>query len=311
MIVSASRRTDIPAFYAEWFIHRLEEGYALVSNPRNPGRISKVPLSPKIVDCIVFWTKNPAPMLCCLEQIAALGYAFYFQFTLTPYGPAVETGLPPKENIEETFLELSRRIGKERVHWRYDPVFVDNHHTVAWHTEQFDRLCKKLQHATGRCTLSFLDAYKSLGNAFQPMSSPEMHAIAKAFSAIAAEYGIPLYTCAEEIDLQGYGIAHGACIDQRLVKKAAGYRISAQQAKSLRGACCCVESVDIGAYDTCANGCRYCYATAGSKGRMALRCHAPHGPMLTGYPLGNETITERVAASQRRAQISFLEEVDL
>ena len=124
MILSVSRRTDIPAFYSDWFLRRLQEGYCLVRNPMNPRQISRIALSPKVVDCIVFWTKNPAPLLQKLPEIRRMGYEFYFQFTLTPYGRDLEQNLPAKNVLLSTFRKLGQLIGPERVVWRYDPIVV-------------------------------------------------------------------------------------------------------------------------------------------------------------------------------------------
>lgn len=128
MIVSASRRTDIPAFYGAWMMRRLDAGYALVRSPYSAHRVSRVPLTPDVVDCIVFWTKNPIPMEAAFPQIAAMGFPFYVQFTLTPYGPELEQCLPPKQTLVEAFLRLSDLLGAARVVWRYDPVIVDTAH---------------------------------------------------------------------------------------------------------------------------------------------------------------------------------------
>lgn len=145
MIVSASRRTDIPAFYGAWMMRRLDAGYALVRSPYSAHRVSRVPLTPDVVDCIVFWTKNPIPMEAAFPQIAAMGFPFYVQFTLTPYGPELEQCLPPKQTLVEAFLRLSDLLGAARVVWRYDPVIVDTAHPVSWHIEAFGRMCGRLQ----------------------------------------------------------------------------------------------------------------------------------------------------------------------
>ena len=129
MIVSASRRTDIPAFYSDWFFRRLEEGYLYVKNPMNPRQVSKILLSPDTVDCFVFWTKDPGPMMERLSVLNRLGYPYYFQFTLTPYGTDVEPGVPHKNELVRTFRELSCRLGPERVIWRYDPVLLSPSYT--------------------------------------------------------------------------------------------------------------------------------------------------------------------------------------
>ncbi|MFQ8600525.1 MAG: DUF1848 family protein [Oscillospiraceae bacterium] len=162
MILSASRRTDIPAHYADWFWNRIEAGSVLVRNPVNPRQISRISLDPALVDCIVFWSKDPAPLLATLPALAERGYPYLFQFTLTPYGPSLEKNLRPKREILHTFRCLSRMIGPERVHWRYDPVLLNDTCTPDWHKAAFASLCRALSGYTRACTISFLDGYGKL-----------------------------------------------------------------------------------------------------------------------------------------------------
>lgn len=306
MIVSASRRTDIPAYYSQWLLDRLREGYVLIPHPRNARRLGRVELSPDNVDCLVFWTKNPAPMLDRLPQIEAMGYLFYFQFTLTPYGPEVERNLPPKREIIRTFRELSRRIGPQRMVWRCDPVMITEKYPVAWHLERFRELCEALQGTACRCVFSFIDPYPHIGRALRTPSREEMLAVAEGFSRIAAGYRLPLFTCAEEIDLSRFSIGHGACIDRDLIGRIVGRPIRARKDPGQRPACGCMESVDIGAYDTCPSGCAYCYATTSEKAvRDRMRAHDPGSPLLTGIPRGDEIITDRTTPSQKINQLSL------
>jgi DNA repair photolyase len=304
VIISASRRTDIPALYSEWFLKRLETGFAMMPNPRDARRLGRVALSPDVVDCIVFWTKNAASMLDKLRQIEAMGYSFYFQFTLTPYDRSLEANLPPKTELIETFRELANRIGAERVVWRYDPIVLDAVHSARWHFEQFGRLCEKLSPFTRRCVFSFIDPYRKIGSAFRAIDRREMLAVASVFSEIAARYAIELRTCAEEVDLEEYGIHHASCIDRELIEQIVGYKLTSKRDKNQRPACRCVESVDIGAYNTCVNGCAYCYATSG--GASARRQgHDPNAPMLTGWPAGSEIVSDRTRPSHREGQLSL------
>ena len=307
MIISVSRRTDIPALYSEWFMNRLKEGYLLIPYPRNANRIGRVQLSPNNVDCIAFWTKNPAPMLKKLSLLNAMGYAaYYIQFTLTPYDKSVESGLPPKAELLETFMEMSRRIGKKRSIWRYDPVFIDGNHSINWHIAKFSEMCKKLQGYTEHCAISFIDVYRNIASSFRAMTQTEIKAIAEAFSHIAGQCGISLYTCSEEIDLLEYGIGHNACVDKDLIEQIIGYEIKAKRDVNQRSACKCIESVDIGAYDTCSHGCAYCYATSSKKTVLRnVAEHNPNAPMITGFPRGDEIISERTTESQKIEQISL------
>lgn len=300
MILSASRRTDIPSYYGEWFVNRLRDGYVLIPNPYNPRRLSRLRLSPETVDLIVFWSKNPAPVLPWLDAVSELGYPFYFQYTLTPYGRSWEPGLPEVSQRLETMLTLSRRLGKGRVVWRYDPIIVEDHFPPAYHAEQFNMLCRRLTGAVDTCVISFADRYSHNKNIIPAMSMEAMQAVARSFSGIAGQYGIRLTACCEDSWLADCGIEQSACIDPRRVEAILGCPISAKKDPGQRPGCGCMESVDIGTYGTCLNGCRYCYATKSTAAaRRNWERHDPASPLLTGWPRGGELIAERQTASCR------------
>lgn len=304
MILSASRRTDIPAFYSAWMMRRLEEGFVLVPNPRNPKRLGRVALSPDSVDCIVFWSKNPAPMLDKLDAIGRMGYRFYFEFTVTPYGEALEPGLPPLAARIDTFRRLSDILGPERVDWRCDPIMMNTNFPASWHRDRFGELCAALADSTRRCILSFIDVYPHLKKRLTGMNETEMRAIARDFSNIARQFDLPLFTCAEEIDLSEWDIGHASCIDGEKIGRIAGYPVAAKKDPGQRAACGCIESVDIGVYDTCSHGCVYCYATTSASAvTRRTQAHDPDSPMLTGCPSGDEIITDRTRPSCRTTQL--------
>ncbi len=161
MILSASRRTDIPNYYADWFMGRIREGYCCVRNPMNPRQVSRIDLAPQAVDCIVFWTKNPAGLLPRLKELR--DYTYYFQFTLTGYGRDIEPNLPDKrEKLIPAFRELSEKIGKERVIWRYDPIFVNEKYTVSYHLKAFEEIADRLAGYTEQVVISFVDLYAKI-----------------------------------------------------------------------------------------------------------------------------------------------------
>ncbi len=301
MIISASRRTDIPAFYAEWLINRLEEGFVLVPSPKIPERLGHIELSPANVDCIVFWTKNPRPMLDKLDRLDDMGFPYYFQFTLTPYSRDIEGGLPEKTELVKTFQALSGHIGPERLVWRYDPIFTDKNHSASWQMESFSRLCEALHPYTKRCIISFIDIYPNNGALYRTMTEKEIYRIADGFSQTAAKYGLALFTCAEKISLDSFGIGHAACIDPHMIERILGCPITSKKDTNQRPACGCAESVDIGVYGTCVHDCTYCYAASGKRGAV----HDPKSPMLTGWPRGDEIITNRTLPSQKVTQISL------
>lgn len=297
MIISASRRTDIPAFYPAWFLNRLRAGEAWF--PLRGNKVGHAALSPEWVDCIVFWTKNPLPLMGMLEEISRMGYAYYFQFTLTPYEMPMERGLSPAARIE-AFCRLSDKLGPERVDWRYDPVILGGAYTVEYHLTRFQALCEKLWRYTTRCVFSFMDSYAHTGN-LSGGSPAEMLLIAQGFSRIAKRYRLPLFTCGEEIDLSPYGIGHAACIDPQKIARITGWPMGGKKDPGQRRECGCMESVDIGAYDTCPGGCAYCYANAN---RPVQYRHDPRWPMLTGQ-LGTAPVLERTGPSLKIGQTSL------
>lgn len=228
MIISASRRTDIPTYYSEWFMQRIKEGYVLARNPMNAHQVSRISLNPEVVDGIVFWTKNPLPMLDKLPLLK--DYMYYFQFTLNGYEQDVEAGVPPKDKfIVPGFQRLSDMLGPERVIWRYDPILLNNKYTFNYHVQRFAELAKQLAPYTKQCTISFLDMYAKTernmqGLAVQPWSLEQMDAMAKALAEIAHSYGLELATCAEGIELDKYGIKHAHCITAACLKSCSAAR---------------------------------------------------------------------------------------
>lgn len=311
MIISASRRTDIPAFYSEWLMNRLKEGYALVPNPQNPLRFSRVSLAAEVVDCIVFWTKNPAPMLPKLGEITAMGYPFYFQFTLTPYGRNIEKNLPDKQTLLQTFQTLSCILGPERVVWRYDPVIITEQMNVDYHLQCFEALASALEGYTHRCTISFLDFYPKLGRSLQEIGAIEarkadVQQIAGGFSKIAQRHNLHLFTCCEPVDLSQYGVSHASCIDGKLIEEILNCSIYFQKDKNQRPGCGCMQSVELGSYDCCTHGCKYCYATSSAKAVQAnALSHHPQAPVLFGDVPKKAIIIEKQMFSVKDGQIEF------
>lgn len=306
MIISASRRTDIPALYPEWFVNRLKEGEVLVPNPYNRKKVSRIRLSPDTVDCIVFWTKNPQPLLPYLKEIDRMEYEYCFQMTVTDYEEDMEGQVPSTAESMATFLLLSERLGRGRIDWRFDPVLLTEKYSIPYHLEQFEMMCEWMHKATTRCIISFVDDYK--GSTYLEPEQEEIEKLAEGLSKIAGKYSLPLYTCAEKIDLSGYGIRHGACIDKEKLHELIGYKLDLKKDPGQRKECRCAESVDIGMYDTCIHGCRYCYATANMESaQKKYEQHDPDSPILVGHLKGDEVITDRSTVSSRDNQISLFD----
>ncbi len=289
MIISASRRTDIPALYPDWFINRIREGFALVQNPFDARMFSRVDLSPQNVDAIVFWTRNARPILKYLDELNRNGYRYYFQYTLNAYPNILEPGLPSPSDAIAAFKDLSRAVGKERVIWRFDPIVVSDLTSEEWICNNFEGLTDELQGFTQRVTISFVDFYTKVTRSLSRITGStgikfyDMHEdpvkllrIASRLAEIAHSRSMNIYSCAEILDLAKVEIARGQCISDELLSSLFGITVSGEKDKYQRKACRCVGSKDIGRYDTCVHGCVYCYANASRE--AARRNHAAHDP---------------------------------
>ncbi|MCI7768138.1 MAG: DUF1848 domain-containing protein [Oscillospiraceae bacterium] len=313
MILSVSRRTDIPAFYSEWFLRRIREGYVYVRNPMNPHQISSVSLSPEAVDCIVFWTKDPSPMLCRLNELD--GYKYYFQYTLNNYGREIEPNIPPLEARLEAFAELSEKIGRERVIWRYDPILFTDHYTAGYHLESFSRLADELSGYTEKCVFSFVDIYPSKNGGrlsrigSRPLSEGELDSFIKGLSEIAAAHDLTLASCAENINGSEYGIIPNSCIDRELIERLIGAELNIKP-DGQRANCRCVKCDDIGSYDTCPHGCIYCYANYRPENTNKRLCRYDAGsPLLCdSVDAAADRITVRAVSSCKKPKPAFSEE---
>lgn len=310
MILSVSRRTDIPAFYSEWFMNRIKEGYVMVRNPMSYHAISKVNIHPDVVDCIVFWTKNPAPIIPYLPELDAQ-YKYYFQYTINAYGAEIEPKLPTLNDRIDNFIALSKKLGKDRVIWRYDPIIITEKYNLDWHKKAFEYIASKLSGFTDSCVFSYLDMYdKIVGNmrtvnAFS-LSAEAMKTIAISLNEIAVTQNIKLKTCSEDIDLSALGIERSCCIDPCLIASILGCKLHAKKDPNQRASCGCIESIDIGQYNTCRHGCKYCYANYSTQSVYANASkHDPLSPMLLGNVDNGDKITERKVKSLIDDQISF------
>ncbi|MBE5783607.1 MAG: DUF1848 domain-containing protein [Clostridiales bacterium] len=307
MILSVSRRTDIPRWYMPWLMNRIHAGYAIMQNPMNAGQYFRVDLSPKVVDCIVFWSKDPYPALEYLDELSERGFQYYFQFTLTPYGQDLERFLRPKEEIEKTFIELSGKTGKDRVIWRYDPIILNRELTMEWHKTQFLRMCEKIGAHTDTVTISFVDIYSKLHHAaLRSIMDEEMKELAGFIGDTAKRFGLKAVACSESGDFSAYGIGRSACIDRARIEKLLGCALDIPRDKNQRANCGCCQSVDIGAYNTCTNGCIYCYAnTSEGAAKRKYEAHDPRGEMLFGTVPENAPIRERKSVSWKTGQLTW------
>lgn len=310
MILSASRRTDIPCFYSDWFLNRIKEGWLYVRNPMNPRQVSKIDISPAVVDCMVFWTKNPEPMLEHLEELKE--YAYYFQFTLTPYGQDIEPYVPhKKEKMIAVFQRLSEKIGKERIIWRYDPVLFNEVYTEEYHRKAFGQMAEALCGYTEKCVISFVDIYAKNRKAMEALrlsekSEAELKEFALFLSRTAGKYGIEVVSCAEKLDLTECGVKRSSCIDRELIEKITGSRLNIAKDSGQRLECGCMESIEVGAYDTCLNGCKYCYANVSrQRAEENFKRYDAKAPFLCGALQSEDKVTVRKVSSLKENQLDI------
>lgn len=301
MILSVSRRTDIPAFFSDWFYNRIKAGYVCVRNPMNRNQVSRIKLSPDLIDCIVFWSKNPKPMLHRLDELK--DYMYYFQFTINPYNQELETFVPVKESIIDTFKYLSDVIGPKRVIWRYDPILFTKNIDIEYHLKYYEAIAKRLAPYVQTCVISFVDQYKKTqrnlkNTTARELQLDEMMILAVGLVAIASKYGIKIQSCAEQIELEQIGIMHGRCIDNILIEDLLGVKLVVSKDKNQRLECGCVQSIDIGEYNTCSHNCLYCYANFNrelvSKNRAQ---HNPTSPLLIGNLQSDDIVKDRIIQS--------------
>ncbi len=311
MLISASRRTDIPACYPQWFLNRMREGFALVPNPRNLRQLSRVSLSGEEAEGIVFWTKNPLPLFPYLDELEGFGIPFGFQFTITPYGRDIEPNLPAKKELLKAFCTLSKRLGPEKMVWRYDPVILSEHWTVRRHLKAFTEMAKELAGQTRRCVFSLLDWYQKLPPEGKALAShlwteEEIKEIAEGLSGIARQYGMTLSACCEEFDFSRFGVVREACISEPFAEAVVGAPIRGKKDAGQRKGCSCIQSADIGIYDSCLNGCLYCYANASRQAVLQNAAnHQSSSPTLVGYPNPEAAIFQRKLPSIKVTQMEF------
>jgi len=284
MIVSASYRTDIPAFYTRWFLQRLTEGEAWVTNPYG-GKPYRVSLAPADVDAFLFWTRNLTPFADALTAVETMGWPYAVQYTVTGYPQVLETGVPPVAHGIRQIMALAARRGPWAAVWRYDPILFTSLTPPEWHRANFAAIAKALTGAVDEVTVSFATIYRKTARNLSAAASAggfewwdppaeEQQALIADLAAIAAEENIKLTICSQP-HLEQPGAAGAACIDTARLSLIAGHEIGAKR-KGNRPGCLCAESRDIGAYDTCAHGCVYCYAVNSPKrAQQAVRQHDP------------------------------------
>ena len=305
MILNTGARTDTVQYFSEWLLKRFEEGYVYTRNPLFPKKVTRYELAPDKIDAVLFCSKNYAPILPRLHEIAD-NYRTYFHYTITAYGKDIEPGVPSIAESIQTLYELEKIVGRKKIAWRYDPVLLTGEYTADRHLDTFSYMAEKLAPHVDRCIFSFVEMYKKLEVNMPeliPLTQAEKDRLAEGFGKIAAKHGLRLQTCGTNGDYSRFGIHTSGCASLEILGKANGCEFRDIKHKGLREGCHCIESRDIGAYDTCLNGCKYCYANKSpQKARDNYRLHDPDSPLLLGHLEKDDILITGNQSSYLRSQ---------
>ena len=308
MIINTGQRTDIPAFYPEWFANRLQEGFVCVRNPYDPQQVTRYRLDPSIVDVIGFCSKNPSPMFPYMHLLR--DYGQYWYVTITPYGRDIEPNVPDKHRLLSDFRILSDMVGIDSIGWRYDPIFLSDRYTKDYHLKAFSQMATALEGATKTVVISFIDLYEKVKRNFpeaRKVLREDRIELGRAIIQIAASHGMTVKPCAEGDELAAFGADCSGCMTIPDYEKAIGQSLIVPKRRPARAECACYLACDIGAYDTCRHLCRYCYANSDQRRVLAnAKLHDPKSPFL----LGNYEEGDRIHDAQQRSwidrQMSFI-----
>lgn len=294
MIISVSRRTDIPAFYSRWFVNRIRAGYCTVPNPFNPKQVTRVSLKPEEVEAIVFWTRNPRPMFPFLTELSERGYRYMFNFTVLDNPRQFDASCPTVKTSIENFQRLTDQIGTGKVIWRYDPIVLSNVTDDAFHRRAFKEIASALQGYARRCIISMVQIYrKSIkrlndlekeGIQLHDWNAAAISPLLESLAYTARHCEMDIFSCCQDTDYSLLGVRPGKCIDAKYLSDVLGIRLEQKKDPSQRENCGCTSSKDIGMYDTCLFGCRYCYATSSlQRAQMNHKRHKEDSPSLLGW----------------------------
>ena len=306
MILNTGSRTDIPAFYSEWFYNRIKAGSVMSRNPFYPDQITRWRLDPDVIDVLVFCTKNPAPMLPRLDELDSFSQ-FWF-VTITPYGPEIEAAVPPYREVCRSFRTLTEHVGKRAVAWRYDPILISEDYPLESHLRIFGNIAAELDGCTDQVVISFIDLYEKTKKNFpeiREVRQSDRLCLGRELSAIAAAHGMTIRTCLEGTDLAPYGVDTSGCLTKEVLEHALGeeLRVPASSLMTREG-CRCLLGNDIGAYNTCRHFCRYCYANYDKQTVIRnAAAHDPESPLLVGHPGPEDTIHDARQVRYRTGQL--------
>ncbi|MDR1221848.1 MAG: DUF1848 domain-containing protein [Tannerella sp.] len=286
MILNISGRTDIVNHYPDWLFRRFEEGYVLSRNSLFPNSVTRYELTPDKIDCLIFGSKNYTPVIDRISEIAAR-FNTYFYYTITAYGKDIEPGVPDIDASINTLLKLSEIVGFQRIAWRYDPVLLTKDYTVKRHFETFEYMARRLAGHIDRCIFSFVEMYKKHETNLPeliPLKIGEPDEIARGLGKISGKYGVTLQTCGSDENYARYGIITSSCVTLDILGRSNCLQFRNLKHRGFRKGCHCIESRDIGALNSCLNGCKYCYANKNAQlPRENYKLHDKDSPLLIGH----------------------------
>ena len=295
MIINVGGRTDIVNYYSEWLLKRFEQGFVYSRNPFYPNYVYKYNLNPEVVDCVIFCSKNYKPIIENLHKISDK-YNVFCHYTITAYGKDIEPNVPDINESIKILKELYKIVGKNRIAWRYDPILLTDFYTAEKHLQTFEFLAEELSPYISFCIFSFVEMYKKLEINMPeiiPFTPDDKKKILTGLGQIAKNHNLKIQTCAGDKDYTQYGIAQSGCITSEILSKANNLTFKKIAHKGNRKNCKCMPSRDIGAYDTCPNGCKYCYANRRPDiAYKNMQLHNPDSPLLIGNIKATDTIIE-------------------
>lgn len=302
MILNTGGRTDTVNYFSEWLLNRFAAGYAYSRNPFHPDVVNRIDLNPETIDVVEFCSKNYRPILSRLHEITER-FNCHFHYTITAYDKDIEPNVPGIDESIETLRDLSAQVGKEKIIWRYDPVLLTGKYTIERHFATFDYMAGRIAPYVSRCLFSFVVWYKKLHlPELQPISGRQKELIAKGLGEMAARHHLYIQTCGTKESYEQYGIHHSGCMIRAVYEQSLGLHFKKVAERGNRPGCRCMESRGLGDYNTCLNGCRYCYANYDhEKARENYRLHDPESPLMIGHlrptdkivPLHQESCLDR------------------
>ncbi len=302
MIINTGSRTDTVQYYTPWLLKCFEQGFVYSRNPMFPNKITKYELNPEVLDCIIFCSKNYEPILPYIKTITNK-FNTYFHYTITAYGKDIEPNVPDIDKSIETLIQLSEIVGKQRIAWRYDPILLTKKYTKEIHYKTFDYMAKNLSPYIDRCIFSFVEMYQKLKTNMPEiilLNNQDKDELAKNIGNIAQKYNIIIQTCATSNNYEQYGILKSGCLTAEILGKANNIKFKQIKHSGNRHDCNCLECRNIGDYDTCPNGCKYCYANQNPTiAKLNYEKHNPNSQLILGDINENDEI-------QQSNQKSFL-----